>query len=425
MSKNRRSFLQASMASVASGTLVMRAWGKTAPSDRVHHAVIGTGGQGSHHVRAFSNLPNADVVAIADVDPQRRARAVEELPNRDHVRQYADFRDLLDDKSIDTVSIATPDHWHTPVALAALMAGKHVYVEKPCSHTLEESYLLAKAATETKLCVQHGTQRRGNSAVMDAIQFLRDGGIGKVLFAKAINHQRRGPIGRASITDPPPGVNYDLWLGPAPKHAFTENRWHYQWHWFWDYGTGDFGNDGVHQVDVARWGLGVDYPKRFTCSGGQLWYDDDHETPDTINCTFEYDDAYLMFEQRLWTPYKLEGHDNGNVFYGTDGKLVIGRSKPYYEIDGTRHEIPPSVQGENTKQNFVRCAMANDPSQLLNEINDGSISADLCHLGNIAIRTGRGQLAYDPQRREFPGAPEATRLVAKPYRAGYELAYHG
>ena len=202
----------------------------------------------------------------------------------------------------------------------------HVYVEKPCSHNLRESHLLVKAAREHKKCVQHGTQRRSSARLKAAVQALRDGVIGKVLAAKAINHQLRQPIGREPVSTPPPGVNYDLWLGPAPKHAFTRNRWHYNWHWYWDYGCGDLGNDGIHQVDMARWGLGVDYPKAVVCSGGQLFYDDDHETPDTQTVIYEYDRCQLIYEMRLWTDYPMEGHDNGTIFYGTEGSMEDGRS---------------------------------------------------------------------------------------------------
>ncbi|MCL4218274.1 MAG: Gfo/Idh/MocA family oxidoreductase, partial [Candidatus Hydrogenedentes bacterium] len=322
MSKvSRRVFL-----GTAAGALTWSLAAQGAPSDRIRHAVIGVGGQGRNHARAFHALPGCDVVAVCDVDPERRAQAVGELEGASEIAQVEDFRAILDDASIDTVSIATPDHWHTPVALAALAAGKHVYVEKPCCHNIHEGRALVAAQEKTGLCVQHGTQSRSGQGIKDAVAFMRDGHLGKVRLAKAINHQLRAPIGRAPVSEPPEGVNYDMWLGPAPKHAYTTNRWHYNWHWFWDYGTGDMGNDGVHQIDVARWGLGAVMPKAVSAMGGQLYYDDDHETPDTQMVTFDYGDCYLVYEMRLWTNYKMDGHDNGVIFYGDNGTIEVGRN---------------------------------------------------------------------------------------------------
>ncbi len=424
----RRKFIKtagAGIAASASPFIIARARGQATASERVRHAVIGAGGQGRSHCRGFADLKQCQLVAVCDVDRERRARAVKGLPNSNKIAQYEDYRRVIGDKTIDTISIATPDHWHTPIALAAIVAGKHVYVEKPCSHNIIEGHLLAEAAKKFRRCVQHGTQNRSNGDVKAAVRFMRDGGLGKVRMAKAINHQLRGPIGRAPETDPPPGVDYDLWLGPAPKHRFTKNRWHYNWHWFWDYGTGDMGNDGIHQVDIARWGLGVRFPKVLTASGGQLFYNDDHETPDTQVVTFEYDDCYLMYEMRLWTPYKLEGHDNGDVFYGDKGTLEVGREGCVVKLVGKEKKRIKGAGGPGIMQNFIDAVKAGDPSMLDAPIEEGAISAALCHLGNITTRLGCGQLKYDPAKRSVPGNPEATALLGRKYRAGYELAYTG
>jgi len=424
----RRRFIKTAGAGIvasASPFIVTGARAKAAPSGRVRHAVIGLGGRGRGHCTGFAGIRDCDVVAVCEVDPGRRAKAVRELPNSGKVAQYEDYRKIIDDKTIDTISIATADHWHAPVALAGIVAGKHVYVEKPCSHNVIEGHLLTKAAREYRKCVQHGTQSLSSSDVKAAVQFMREGGLGKVRMAKAINHQLRGPIGRAPESDPPPGVNYDLWLGPAPKRPFTKNRWHYNWHWFWDYGTGDMGNDGIHQVDVARWGLGVGFPNVLTASGGQLFYDDDHETPDTQVVTFEYDDCYLMYEMRLWTPYKLEGHNNGDVFYGDKGTLEVGRGGCVVKLVGEEERRIKGSGGVGIMQNFIDAVRANDPSMLDAPIEEGAISAALCHLGNIATRLGCGQLRYDPVKRIVPGNPKATALLSRRYRSGYELAYTG
>ncbi|MFB3785926.1 MAG: Gfo/Idh/MocA family protein [bacterium] len=414
---NRRSFLTTS----ATGLLILFQGAEASPNERARHAVIGCGGQGRAHGQAFARQPGCAVVAVCDVDPARRAEAVQNLPNPDSVAAHEDYRRILEDPSIDTVSIATPDHWHTPIALAAMQAGKHVYVEKPCCHTLHEGARLVEAARKYQRCVQHGTQSRGGQGIRDAIQYLREGHLGRVRLAKAINHQFRGPIGRAPDEAPPAGVNYDLWLGPAPQRPFSRNRWHYNWHWHWDYGTGDLGNDGIHQVDVARWGLGAEWPHAVTASGGQLFYDDDHETPDTQVVTFEYPDCYLMFEMRLWTDYPLEGHDNGVIFYGDKGILEIGRNGCTVTFIGQEKKmIGGGIDLGEHVRNFLECARTGDPGKLFAPIHEGYLSAALCHLGNIATRVS-ARLEYDPLSQTLKNHPGADRLVSKSYRQGYEL----
>jgi len=426
----RRDFLKTTGAGLAGWTTlsVLPSWAQGSPNERIRHAVIGTGNQGKSHCKSFAQIKDCEVMALCDVDPERLNQAAALLPNATGVKKYSDFRLLLRDKTVDTVSIATCDHWHTPIALAAILAGKHVYVEKPCSHNIHESNLLVKAAREHKKCVQHGTQRRSSGQVKAAVQALRDGVIGKVLAAKAINHQLRKPIGRAPVSEPPAGVNYDLWLGPAPKQRFTRNRWHYNWHWFWDYGCGDLSNDGIHQLDVARWGLGEDYPKAAVCSGGQLFYDDDHETPDTQTIIYEYGRCHLIYEMRLWTDYAMEGHDNGTIFYGTEGKLEDGRAGVSVTLkDGQTKKI--EGERESHQANFLNAVRANDPSKLSAPIEVGAVSANLCHLGNIGTRLGGQRLEYDPAAHRITRCggreAEANALLTRNYRAGYELAYQG
>ena len=421
---SRREFMKTAGAGIAStGPFVMmNARGRAAPSEQVRHAVIGAGGMGGTHCRTVFDLRrDCKLVAICDVDPEQRIRAAKSLADPYGIELHEDYRRILDDPTIDTISITTPDHWHTPIAIAAILAGKHVYVEKPCCHTVHEGRLLVEAAEKHGKCVQHGTQSRSGDGVPEAMKFLHEGGLGKVRMAKAINHQLRERIGRAEEESPPEGVNYDLWLGPAPEHKFTRNRWHYNWHWFWDYGSGDLGNDGIHQVDVARWGLGVGFPNAVTASGGQLFYDDDHETPDTQVVTYEYDDCYLQYEMRLWTNYKLEGHDNGTVFYGDRGKLEVGRrgceltliGEPTRKIGGTK-DLDAHMS------NFIDAVKADDPSILHAPIQEGFASATLCHLGNIATRVGR-KIHYDSTKHTIPGDEQAAALLSREYRKGYEL----
>ena len=416
---NRRTFLDVAGVSVLAGLSMPMA--SAAPGERVRHALIGTGNQGKRHAQLFSEFEDCDLVAICDVDPVRRNAFAEKLSHLKTLAVYDDYRRIIGDPEIDSVSIATPDHWHTPLALMALKAGKHVYVEKPCSHNIAEAQLLLKAAETTGKCVQHGTQGRAGKALQEAVAFMRDGGIGKVRMAKAINHQHRPPIGREPECDPPEGVNYEMWLGPAPKHAFTQNRWHYNWHWFWDYGSGDIGNDGIHQLDQARWGLGVTIPNAVVASGGQYYYDDDHETPDTQPVIYEYDDCQLVFEMRLWTNYKLEGHDNGVVFYGDNGKVEFGRegSKVTF-VDGQEKVFGPYADIKDHFRNFLDCVKANDPSGLNSHIREGATSTTLCHLGNIATRVQR-RLVIEPETWQCVNDPEAAALYKREYRKGYEL----
>lgn len=425
----RRSFIKsAGFGAIAAPYIAKSAWAQTPPSDQIRHAIIGTGSMGRNHVKTFNNTKGCELVALCDVDPQQLGKALKDLPNADKIKKYADFRELLKDKSIDTVSIASPDHWHTPIALTALMAGKHVYVEKPCSHNIRETNLLVKAAKAFNKCVQHGTQRRSNGAHIEGMKQLQSGIIGKVHTIKAIDHQHREAIGRAQAEPVPDGVNYDLWLGPAPKVPFTKNRWHYNWRWFWDYGNGDAANDGVHQIDVAVWALGDRYPKNIISSGGQYYYHDDHQTPDTQTTIFEYDDTQIIWEMRLWTPYNLEGHDNGNVAYGTEGKMEFGRAGVVVTKGKEQIKIESPDVVEAIMPNFLTAVRENNPAKLNSPIEKGAIATNMAFLANIVTRLDASSITYDPIKAtvKCPGFDEkANALLGREYRKGYELPYKG
>jgi predicted dehydrogenase len=430
---SRRRFLQTTGAALAAGPFILSRAQARSPSDIVNHAVIGAGNQGTQHIKRFHAAKNCRVVAVCDIDPARLDKAAASLPDAS-VKKYTDFRKLLEDKDVDSVSVVTADHWHVPVALAAILSGKHVYLEKPCSHNVHEANLVAKAAREHNKCVQHGTQRRSTAEDMAGVRALKEGLIGDVYMAKAINHQLREKIGKAKEEPPPPGVDYDLWLGPAPKVPFTKNRWHYNWHWFWDYGGGDLANDGSHQMDEAVWGLGLDgqYPDAVVTSGAKLWYDDDHETPDTQTVIYEYPGKQVVYEMRLWTPYTMEGHDNGTVFYGTRGKLEIGRKGAIATVDDKVIDVKPADYGitaEEIVPNFITAVRNDDPSMLNSPIERGAVTTNLCHLGNIGVRCGGIKLTYDPKTGTITKASEnkaqANALIKREYRKGYELPYKG
>src|ERR1051325_11143236 len=281
---NRRNFLQATaIAAAAAGR-------GSAASDKVNIAIMGVRGRGRNLTGVFCNLPDVNVQYFCEVDPRviPRVAKVVEAAGRPQPKVISDIRRALDDKNIDAIVIATPDHWHAPATILGCDAGKDVYVEKPASHNLREGRLMIDAARRNKRIVQLGTQSRSRASTQAAIEFIRSGKIGKVIAAKAWDVQRREDIGHKSDSAVPAGVDYDTWMGAAPALPFNENRFHYNWHWNWNFGTGDAGNDGIHQLDMARWALGVDAPVEASGSGGKIYFDDDQQTPDTINVTYRY-----------------------------------------------------------------------------------------------------------------------------------------
>ncbi|MBC8351808.1 MAG: Gfo/Idh/MocA family oxidoreductase [Planctomycetes bacterium] len=424
---HRRGFLKTTALGVATATAVSAITAQRAAgaNQKVRIALIGCGGRGSSVAREFATLAGVEFAYVCDPDSSRAADAVRKLSNQP--KPVSDFRVALDDKTVDAVIVATPDHWHTPASILAADAGKHVYVEKPCSHNVREGRLLVEAARRNDAHIQHGTQSRSHDLILQAIQLLRDGAIGDVLMAKAWNVQRRGEIGRAKPTDPPAGFDYDKWVGPAPMVPFQSNRHHYTWHWWHNFGTGDMGNDGVHELDIARWGLGVKtHPSQVSAIGGKFAFDDDQQFPDTQYACFDYpgDGAVgnrrqLVFEMRLWSRYGLEGVDNGNAFYGTDGWMLLSKRGILKVFDDRDHSKPitserPRVTGHF--QNFVDAVRGED--ELRAEINVGHLSATLCHLGNIAARVGRG-FEFDPANERALGDADANSLLRREYREGH------
>ena len=312
-----------------------------ATPQRVRIGVIGCGNQGTNHIRSLSGLSDAQIVHVADIDQERLAKAVSASGGANGV---ADFRRILDDRSVDAVTIATPDHWHVPVALLALEAGKHVYVEKPCSHNVREGQLLKAAAQKHGKVVVHGTQSRSSPAIQQAMKLLRDGVIGDVLIAKCWNWQKRSDIGHVQPSAPPSGVDYDTWVGPAEWMPFQSNRFHYSWHWWYNFGCGDVGNDGIHELDYALWGLGVEtHPAVVSAAGGKYFFDDDQQFPDTMQVTFEYPGdgkvgsrRMLIYEQRLWSTTYPFNVDSGAEYFGTKGRMFLSK-RGKFEIHGERN----------------------------------------------------------------------------------------
>ncbi len=421
---DRRTFLGTAAALAASGIGPLEA---AAPSETVNVAVLGCG-RGANLAHAFARIADSQVVAICDVDESRGqalCSQVAQIAGR-RPAYVVDYRTLLERQDVDALAVATPDHWHAPITINACLAGKDVYVEKPASHNIHEGRLAVTAARKHKRIVQHGTNLRAAPHYKQAWKEIADGAIGKVMMVKAINNQRRGRLAPRKDEPVPKGVHYDLWMGPAPERPFNRNRFHSGWHWLWDYGTGDLGNDGVHQVDIGRWALGLKAPKAVSCSGAKLgWAGDAHEVPDTMVVTWEYDDLLYVFEQRDFTPYRMQAHqnDNDNIIFGDQGYMMVDRDG--YRIFHQRGMPGKSVHKKWSDdgghyRNFIDCVKNRKQDQLNADILEGHLSSMLCHLGNIAYRTGK-RLEFDAQTETFTNDKAANQYLSREYRKGYEL----
>jgi predicted dehydrogenase len=403
------------------------------PALRVTIGLIGVGGMGSNHLRLLSGRSDVEVASVCDVDRDRLAEAatVVEKGSGKAPQAVKDLRQILDDRRVEAVWIATPDHWHAPAAILALDAGKHVYVEKPCCHNLREGRLMAEAVARSGKHLQVGTQSRSTAVVREAIERVRSGAIGEVLVAKAWNSQRRRSIGKTRPSQPPAQLDFDLWLGPAPAVPYRSNLLPGIWRWWYDFGCGDIGNDGVHDLDVACWGLGVEtHPSRVACLGGKSFFDDDQQFPDTQYAVFEYPDAagpgrakQLIFEQRIWSPYVQEGYENGAAFYGTEGMLIIGHSVGW-TLYGPRNKKIAERTGSADlvahHQNFLDCVRGDSKSPNA-DVTAGHRSAALVHLANIGARVGR-VLQFDPRTETIVGDDEAAVMLGRRYRRGHWAA---
>ncbi len=429
---SRRTILEAGalgVAALASDAAPSRA----AADRRVIVGLIGAGGMGGNHLRLLAGRPDVEVAYVCDVDRDRLAEAgsVVEKGSGKAPKGVEDLRRVLDDREVEAVWIATPDHWHAPAAILALDAGKHVYVEKPCSHNIREGRLMAEAVARSGRHLQVGTQSRSTAVVRDAIDRVRGGAIGEVLVAKAWNSQRRRSIGKTAPSAPPPRLDFDLWLGPAPAVPYRSNLLPGQWRWWHDFGCGDIGNDGVHDIDVACWGLGVEsHPGRVACLGGKSFFDDDQQFPDTQYAVFEYPDAagpgrsrQLIFEQRIWSPYVQEGYENGAAFYGTGGMLVIGHSIGWALYGPGNRKLaeragPADLAAHH--QDFLDCVRGTSKRPNA-DVAAGHRAATLVHLANIGARVGRA-LHFDPRTESIVGDAEAASMVARRYREGHWAA---
>ena len=408
----RRSFLEHTLLAAAAGLAATKAASgadvpkaddvqpatrptvKVGRTDRIGMAVIGLHGRGTDaHIDSWSYNDDVEVVAVCDVDEAQFKKAQGKLEERGRkpAKEYQDIRKLLEDKNVQAVSIATPNHWHTLAAVWAMQAGRDVYVEKPVSHEVTEGRRLEQARIKYNRVCQAGTQSRSTVATRDAMKYIADGHIGKVLLSRGLCYKSRGSIGHFEDEAPPEGLNYDIWLGPAPVRPFNKNRFLYNWHWWWDYGNGDIGNQGVHQMDIARWALGKTLPKSVVGLGGRFGYQDDGETPNTQLSLFDYGDSKLLFEVRgLNTPgVPGIGVTIGNIVYGTEGFVAMtadyGKAAAF---DPSGKVIKEFKKSGDHFSNFIHAVKTRKQSDLNCPVLEGHYSAALCHLANISYRLG-------------------------------------
>lgn len=426
MDQQRRTLLRSAAALSAGGFLNLNPAALGA-NERINLALIGARNQGKG-VALRSIRAGARIKTLCDIDDAINAQinpllAKEQGAAPEYVK---DFRRVLDDKDIDAVIIAAPDHWHTHMALPALQAGKDVYLEKPVSQTIQEGQLIRDAARKHKRVVQIGTMRRSADHFRTAAEFVGSGKLGKVCMIKAWMFQERKTIGKPADGEAPAGADYESWLGPAPKRAFNQNRFHYNWRFFWDYGNSELGNQGVHMLDVALWGIeklrgGLErcLPTRVSSQSGIYWLDDAKEVPDTQTVTYDYGDFMLLWELQSFNPYHApEGTQAGTGFYGSEGTLVVdGRGWRVFPKGGGEGPSAPSSQYAHEK-NFLDSMRTRERPHA--DIEIGRLSTTLTHLGNISHHLKR-DVKFDPHNENFGSDKEANARLSKRYRKGYDL----
>ena len=447
---NRRTFLKKTTAASAGVAVGQSAIAKSSKrfdlNDTINIAVIGIRSRGKDHYRALAKIPNVRIAALCDIDQRLFPEAVDEVKELTGYKPKTvnDFQDVLSDDGIDAVSIATPNHWHALQTIWACQAGKDVYVEKPVSHTILEGRKMVEAARKYSRVVQTGTQSRSSVATLQAMDFLGEGGLGEIYMTKGLCLKPRGSIGHVKNSEIPEGVNWDAFLGPAPYRPFNLNRFHYKWHWFWDTGNSDLGNQGIHQTDIGRWALGkYTHPVRIQGLGNFFIWDSDQETPNIQILEFEYEDGSILhFEVRGLGTNAEAGLRIGNLVFGSKGWMSFtseeeGKCKAYYSdiqlmesgFSSYKEEEGPVFTSEdpvtkdavlNHFKNFIDCVRSRRWQDLNADILEGHLSSSLCHLGNIACRLKRS-LKFNPHAEMFIDDREADSYLNKTYRAPYTL----
>ncbi len=427
--QTRRAFLATAAGAVAPAML-----GAGSPNERFTIAMMGFRGRGRQILHGFAELPSVRVKTICDVDRRLFNDAVASVEARQGhpPGTETDFRRVLEDPDVDALAIGAPTHWHAIPTVLACQAGKHVYVEKPAGHNIAEGRAMLDAARRHDRVVQVGIQSRSGRNYEEACAYIRSGALGKVAFAKGWESARQRGIGYPPDEPAPAGVDYDMWLGPAPKRPFNRNRFHGSWRWFFDYGTGDLGNDGVHRVDYARRGLAAafeamgrtlpSWPTAVAASGGKHFFDDAQEWPDTLVVTWDYPAATLMYEMRNWQPTTMDGEAEGAAVYGENGYVVIGNGS--WRAFDERGEVvtagASAKSDDDARHKLDMLAAIRDSKRPACDIEIGHCASGLIHLGNIAWRTDR-KLRFDAVREDFGDDAEANALLGREYRRPWVL----
>lgn len=442
---NRRRFVQEA-ATVAAGAAVLGAPAIAAspksPNGRIRAAIVGLRGRGRSHIKAVHSLEkreNVEIAAFCDVDENvlgERMNDYEKLAGRRVGKTATDMRELLDDKDIDVVFFATPNFWHSLGTIWACQAGKDVYVEKPLSHNAFEGRQAVASARKYDRIVQHGTQNRSSPEIIEGVERLKEGVIGDVYMARGLAFKWRNTIGRHQEGPVPEGVDYDLWKGPAPDRPYSNLRLHNKWHWQWDYGNGELGNQGVHQLDIMRWALDLDLPTRVQSMGGKFVHQDDQETPNVQNVLYEYEgrDLALNFDIRPWISnveagigeeWPTHGVCTGLIFYGSEGYMVLPHYAAYYTYLGKQKKKGPFAEDPTDKikdqphfDNFIHAVRSHKQTDLNADVEEGHKSSLMAHLANISYRVRR-QIDFDPSTEEIRDDDAATQLLTRTYRAPF------
>jgi predicted dehydrogenase len=424
---NRRTFLKTSLAAAAGASAFTIAGTKSSgrvlgANDTIRIAIAGLNGRGSEHVKQFSNMENVQITYLVDPDARTFGQRLPGKPSHAETiksntgvepKQIKDIREALDDPNVDAITIATPNHWHSLMTIWACQAGKDVYVEKPCSHNIHEGRIAVDTARKHNRIVQHGTQSRSSNGWAGAVDFIRSGAAGKLKVSRALCYKPRGSIRFQTPTDPPEQLDFNLWLGPAPQQPYHKNLVPYNWHWFWDTGNGDIGNQGVHQMDVARWGIpNATLPKSVISLGGRFGYEDQGQTPNSQISVMDFGDTQLIFEVRgLRTP---EYHEEkiGNFFHCEGGLVTEGKFYPNGSSEPQPIAGAARGPGGGHFQNFIAAVRSRQQSDLNADILDGHYSSALCHLANMSYRLGE-EVPFNPRTKAFGDNTEAYETLAR------------
>jgi predicted dehydrogenase len=420
---SRRSFVLGAGGAVVSHLATRQA---LAANDKIRIAVLGVHGRGKDHIRGIMQQPDAEVVLLCDPDTQVASQRAAEFEKQygKKVETVQDLRKVFDRKDIDAVTVATPNHWHSLATIWACQAGKDVYVEKPGSHNVFEGRKMVEAARKYNRIVQHGVQLRSSEAIQEAVGLLRKGVIGDVYMARGLVFRWRPDIGKKPVETAPSYLDYDIWTGPAQMEPFSRRLVHYNWHWTWNYGNGDVGNQGIHETDLCMWGLGVEsLPEKITSMGGKFLFDDDKETPEVLASTYLYpkQKKIIEFEVRPWCTNLEDGAGVGNIFYGRDGYLVIKGYDTFETYLGQKREKGPAgKKGGDHYANWIKAIRSRKTSDQNGPVETAHLASGLAHLGNISYRLGR-QLSFDPEAEKFIGDAEANKMLSRNYRKPYTV----